>query len=81
MDFPFVGCREEFDYQRRLVGLLADVRIWPEVSTLVAKDLIVLPEDLGRFYFLTRREYWAREFHFEASERERQQFFADWQNV
>lgn len=54
-DLSFARCREEHEYQRRLAGLLADVRRRPEVPTIVATNLLVLLEDLGKPYFLTRR--------------------------
>lgn len=72
IDSLFVRCRKEGDYQRRLAGLLANVRRQPEVLTLVAIDLSVLPEDLGWSYVLARRAYWVQEFQFEVHVQERQ---------
>lgn len=69
MDPPFVRFRKEDEYQRRLPGLFADVRHRPKEPALLATDLLVPPEDLGRLYILTRRANWAQEIHFEPLER------------
>lgn len=46
MDSPFVRCREEDDYQHRLVVLLVEVCRHPEVLGVVADDPLTLLEDL-----------------------------------
>lgn len=59
MYLHFVRCRKEDEFQRRLTGLFADICSRPDVPIVVATDLLVLPDDLGRLYFLASRAYWA----------------------
>lgn len=47
MNWPFVRCREEDEYQRMLVHLLAEECRLFEVPIVVAKELLCSTKDLG----------------------------------
>lgn len=78
---PFFRCREEDDYQKSLAVLLAEVQRRLEVPSVVAIDVLALPEDLSQLYFVSNRAYSSRELHFEAQVREQQNLLAGWRNV
>lgn len=50
MDSQFVWCREVEDYQKSLATLLAEMHCRSEVLSVVAVDLLVLPEVLSRLH-------------------------------
>lgn len=51
------------------------------VSRVVDVDILGLPKNLGRLYFISDWAYWSGEFHFETRVRECQTLFARWKNV
>lgn len=63
MDSPFFCSEEKNDYQQMLTTLLADRCRRLEVPSAVAVDLLKLPENLGRLYFVSIKAYSSLEFH------------------
>lgn len=51
MDFPFVRCRAENNYQKLFATLLPKMRLRPTVPNVVVADLLHLSEDLRTFRF------------------------------
>lgn len=64
IDAPFVRCRKKYDCQKRLSSMVAEVCRRLEVPTVVAVDLQVFPENLGRLYIFSNRDYWSGELGF-----------------
>lgn len=62
MDSPFVQCGEEDGYPKRLANLFMELHWRQTVPTVMAKNLLCLPEDFGHVYFVAIRAYCSREF-------------------
>lgn len=67
MELLFVRSREAEEYQNRFSTMLTEVCRRQEMASSVV-DLLALPEDFRRFYFVSNRTYWSCEFLFEVRE-------------
>lgn len=74
-------CHEKNGCQCRLALLLTEVRQSPEMATVVLPDLLALPKDFGKLYYVANRSYWASECFFESHVCERQRTSGGWHNV
>lgn len=82
---PFVCCREELDYEGRMVGFLAWMGFQEDFVTdeLNLKYFVVSPQ-FERLSFLDRQEHLARAYNFEMHMRTNRlvaKRFVEWHNV
>lgn len=71
MALPFIGRREEDDYQKGLVAPQQEVGCRPKVPRGVSVYLLVVSENLGWLYYIFNLVLWWCQYRFEVQARQR----------